>query len=165
MKVPLKVKVFMWFLNRKVILTKDNLIKRNWVGSETCCFCDCKEFIQHLFFDCPFAKVVWRIIYMTFGLAPPKNITNLFGNWLKGIPTKELIQFRAEVCMVIWTMWNTRNDLIFNKQKSPSFLQVIPMVAHWIRTWSYLQQEEQRAEMDSRCNHLETVARDLFNLA
>jgi hypothetical protein len=29
MKVPLKIKIFMWFLHRKVILTKDNLIKRN----------------------------------------------------------------------------------------------------------------------------------------
>jgi hypothetical protein len=30
--VPLKVKIFMWFLYHKVILTKDNLAKRNWNG-------------------------------------------------------------------------------------------------------------------------------------
>ena len=29
-KVPLKIKVFMWFVHKEVILTKDNLIKRNW---------------------------------------------------------------------------------------------------------------------------------------
>jgi hypothetical protein len=29
MKVPLNIKVFMWFLHRKVILTKHNLINRN----------------------------------------------------------------------------------------------------------------------------------------
>jgi hypothetical protein len=51
MKVPLKIKIFIWFLHRKVILTKDNLIKRNWVGNKTCCFCDNKESIQHLFFN------------------------------------------------------------------------------------------------------------------
>jgi hypothetical protein len=27
MKVPLKIKIFIWFRHRKVILTKDNLIK------------------------------------------------------------------------------------------------------------------------------------------
>jgi hypothetical protein len=54
---------------------------------------------------------------MTFGLAPPKNITNLFGNWLKGIPKKDLILLRVGVCAMIWTMWNTRNDFIFNKPK------------------------------------------------
>jgi hypothetical protein len=31
-KVPLKIRIFMWFLNRKEILTKDNLAKRNWTG-------------------------------------------------------------------------------------------------------------------------------------
>jgi hypothetical protein len=30
LKLPLKIKIFMWFLNRKVLLTKDNLIKRQW---------------------------------------------------------------------------------------------------------------------------------------
>jgi hypothetical protein len=70
----------MWFLHLKVILTKDNLTKRNWIGKETCCFCDNMESIQHLFFECPFAKIIWRIIHMTFYLTPPKNVTNLFGN-------------------------------------------------------------------------------------
>jgi hypothetical protein len=92
MKVPLKIKVFMWFLHRKVILTKDNLIKRNWNGNESCCFCDDKESIQHLFFECPLAKIIWRIIHMTFGLEPPKNVSNLFGNWLKGIPRRILVR-------------------------------------------------------------------------
>jgi hypothetical protein len=90
--VPLKIKIFMRFLYRKVILTKDNLIKRNWVGNESCCFCDNKESIQHLFFECPLAKIIWCIVHMTFGLAPPKNITNHFGNWLKGIPRKILFK-------------------------------------------------------------------------
>jgi hypothetical protein len=27
-KVPLKIRIFMWFLHKKVLLTKDNLIKR-----------------------------------------------------------------------------------------------------------------------------------------
>jgi hypothetical protein len=54
---------------------------------------------------------------MTFGLAPRKNITNLFGNWLKGILKEELILLRVGVCVVIWTMWNTRNDLYLANQK------------------------------------------------
>ena len=28
MKVPLKIKIFMWFIYRRVILTKDNLDRR-----------------------------------------------------------------------------------------------------------------------------------------
>jgi hypothetical protein len=82
----LKIKVFMWFLHRKVILTKDNLIKKALDRQWKMLFFYFKESIQHLFFECPLAKVIWRIIHVTFRLAPPKYVTNLFGNWLKGIP-------------------------------------------------------------------------------
>uniref|UniRef100_A0A453N948 Reverse transcriptase zinc-binding domain-containing protein n=1 Tax=Aegilops tauschii subsp. strangulata TaxID=200361 RepID=A0A453N948_AEGTS len=51
-KVPLKIKVFMWFVHKQVILTKDNLAKRNWTGSTRCSFCDRDESIKHLFLDC-----------------------------------------------------------------------------------------------------------------
>jgi hypothetical protein len=57
-KVPLKIRIFMWFLHKKVILTKDNLLRRNWQGNTTCVFCDKEESIQHLFFECPLAKIV-----------------------------------------------------------------------------------------------------------
>jgi hypothetical protein len=30
MKIPLKIKIFGWYLRRGVILTKNNLVKRNW---------------------------------------------------------------------------------------------------------------------------------------
>jgi hypothetical protein len=44
---------------------------------------------------------------MTFSLSPPANVTNLFGNWLSGIAKN---------------VWHVRNDFIFNKPKSQSFL-------------------------------------------
>jgi hypothetical protein len=46
-KVPLKIRIFMWFLYRKVLLTKNNLTKRNWQGIKRCCFCSHDESIQH----------------------------------------------------------------------------------------------------------------------
>jgi hypothetical protein len=49
---------------------------------------------------------------MTFGLVPPKNVTKLFGNWVKGILKKELIQIRMGVCTMIWALWNTRKDYV-----------------------------------------------------
>ena len=43
LKIPLKIIFFLWFLHRKVLLTKDNLAKRNWNGCKKCCFCDSEE--------------------------------------------------------------------------------------------------------------------------
>jgi hypothetical protein len=90
MKVPLKIKIFMWFFHRKAILTKDNLSKMNWNGNTSCCFCYKDESIQHLFFECPLAKILWRLVHMTFGLTSPKNVKNLFGNWFVGIHKRDV---------------------------------------------------------------------------
>jgi hypothetical protein len=46
-KLPLKIKIFVSFLLKEVILTKDNLIKRNWKGDGR--FFYNKEIIQHLY--------------------------------------------------------------------------------------------------------------------
>jgi hypothetical protein len=51
--------IFMRFLNKKVLLTKDNLAKRNWTCSKKCAFCTADESIEHLFIRCPFARLIW----------------------------------------------------------------------------------------------------------
>jgi hypothetical protein len=38
LKIRLKIKKIMWFLNSEVLLTKHNLAKRNWHGCTKCCF-------------------------------------------------------------------------------------------------------------------------------
>jgi hypothetical protein len=48
-KIPLKIKVFMWLINQNAILTKDNMLKRNWQGDQYCKFCSRDESINHLF--------------------------------------------------------------------------------------------------------------------
>lgn len=58
---------------------------------------------------------------MAINITPPKNITHLFGNWLKGIDKTTLKSIRVGVCAVLWAMWNVRNDFVFNKPKKPSF--------------------------------------------
>ena len=39
-KIPTKIKIFLWLLLNNAILTKDNLIKRKWVGDPVCYFCN-----------------------------------------------------------------------------------------------------------------------------
>ena len=82
-KLPLKIKIFLWYLNKGVILTKDNLVKRQRKGNTSCSFCDTNETIQHQFFDCHMARMVWNAVSITFGFPPPTNTNSLFGSWLK----------------------------------------------------------------------------------
>jgi hypothetical protein len=163
MKVHLKTKIFMWFVQRKEILTKDNLFKRNWPGSTKCCFCEQNESIEHLSINCPFAKIIWQIVYMIFNITPPVSIVHMFGTWLNGIVKSEKRNIRVGVCAILNAIWHVRNDFIFNKSCFPTFLQVIPLIVHWIHMWSYLQPAEQHQDMDIGCNRLETVARDIYS--
>jgi hypothetical protein len=159
----LNIRIFMWFLHHRVLLTKEKLAKWKWQGCIKCCFCDQKEIIQHLFITCPLARIVWRIVHTAFNIIPPTNITNLFGNWLVVESKLDKVQIWVGVCALIWAIWNIRNDYIFNNAKSTYFMQVISLATQWICMWSYLQSMEKREDSVTGCNRLEKVARDLYN--
>jgi hypothetical protein len=79
LKVPLEIRIFIWLLNKQVLLTKDNLIRRNWVGCKKCAFCDLEESVEHLFIVFPFTKLIWQVVYFIFNMTLPINIKNLLG--------------------------------------------------------------------------------------
>ncbi|WVZ77334.1 hypothetical protein U9M48_025213 [Paspalum notatum var. saurae] len=78
LKVLLKIKIFLWFLKRGVVLTKNNLAKRQWKGNLKCSFCNANKTILHLFFDCHVARFVWNSIFISFGIQPPRNLSFAF---------------------------------------------------------------------------------------
>jgi hypothetical protein len=84
-RIPLKIKIFMWHVYKGVVLTKDNISKRNWNGSNQCSFCCNDGSIRHLFFDCLYARFVWDLVHITFGIWPPLNTNHLFGTWSKSL--------------------------------------------------------------------------------
>jgi hypothetical protein len=77
-KVLLKIKVFMWFLNKNILLTKDNLIKRKWQGNEKCYFYNQKETIQHLFISMFFSKNGVAYCLYVFWYYPTKKYNEPF---------------------------------------------------------------------------------------
>jgi hypothetical protein len=162
MKIPLKNKNFAWYLRRGVILTKDNLSKRNWLGSKTCVFCPQDETIKHLFFQCNFARSIWSVIQVASGLYTPTSIANIFGNWLYGIDYKFLILLRVGAMALIWSLWLCRNDKVFN-DKNCSLLQVIYRCTGTLRLWSQLHRLEDRDLFTDVCTRLEDTARHLFS--
>ena len=165
MKIPLKIKIFLWFLNRKELLTKDNLAKRRWTGCKKCVFCDADESAEHLFIKCTFARDIWRLVHFTFNVYPPTSIANLFGSWLNGIDRVTKARIRIGVAAILWALWNCRNDIVFNKKNSTHYLQVIHKACYWIHSWSFLLPVEQRGLMDAGCTHMQTVVRAIFSRA
>ena len=105
LKAPLKIKIFLWYFRQDVILTKDNLAKRNWQGQQQCCFCHENKSIQHLFFDYRFTRMVWASVYAAWGIQKPHNMFSMFESWLNGIPKeyKPLVLLGAAV--LCWSVW------------------------------------------------------------
>ena len=162
-RVPLKIKVFMWFLHKQVILTKDNLIKRNWTGPTRCSFCDQGETIKHLFFDCPLARILWTTIQVAFNITPPRSVNMLFGTWLTRVEPGLAKHIRLGVCAFLWALWNCRNDFVFNRSTNIHVLQVIFRATALIRSWSLLTPTEARELLVTAAIRWEMVARDIFS--
>jgi hypothetical protein len=125
LKVTLKIKVFLWYLQKGVILTKDNLLKRRWQGGSQCCFYLEDETIQHLFFDCHVAKfVVWNAIFFTFGIKPPTSVVDMLGSWLGCFSQKLRKQVWLGAAAMCWAIWLCRNDAVFNRRQPNSFCRL-----------------------------------------
>ena len=145
-----------------VILTKDNLKKCNWNGDDGCCFCNNKETIQHLFFDCHVASFVWRIVLVAFGLTPPSNVSCFVSTWFEQVDSNMRPLLCVGVSAIVWSIWMCRNYCIFDRKRLYSYLQVIFRGTYWIRFWSLLQKEDGRNHLKWACRLLETVAFEVF---
>jgi hypothetical protein len=77
-RIPSKIKIFLWMVSSNAILTKDNMIKRKWVGDPACYFCPSEETTSHLFFQCSTARAVWATVAVCIGA---NDIPNSLQQW------------------------------------------------------------------------------------
>ena len=162
-KIPTRLKIFLWYLKKGVILTKDNLARRNWNGDTRCSFYHSPESIQHLFLDCFYAKFLWRAVHLMFAISPPKSIDDLFNRWSKTGGNKHNSLLLTTTSALCWVVWMTRNKIVFDKCKPKFFLQVLFRGTHWLRQWARLQRcDVQRDQLILVGQHLETSALHFF---
>jgi zinc-binding in reverse transcriptase len=60
--IPLKIKNFLWLVQKNKILTKDNLRKKRWQGEDKCIFYNAVETVDHLFLKCSISVCLWNWI-------------------------------------------------------------------------------------------------------
>jgi hypothetical protein len=103
-------------MRRGVVLTKDNLAKRNWQGSVLCYFCHDDETIQHLFFKCPFAHAIWNIVQVATNLYLPQSVSNIFGTWMWGLNKEQKSLALTGAAAICWAIWRCQNDIAFDRK-------------------------------------------------
>jgi hypothetical protein len=127
-----------------------------------CSFCSNVEIIQQLFFDCALTKFIWRVVYLVSGLAPPNNIRHMFRVWVHSMNSSDRQIFLIGICAMLWAIWLSRNEVVFNKVSISSAIQVIFMGTHWTRTWAIFQKDSKRKLLRIGCRLIETITMEIF---
>jgi hypothetical protein len=109
-------------VENKVVLTRDNLKRKNWPRDPSCCFCPQIETVDHLFFTCPVARVTWGIVSICLGATNIPQNTSQYRPWIKRwLPGGETVHHLgcAGIC---WASWKCRNKACFDNKliKHPS---------------------------------------------
>jgi hypothetical protein len=87
----------------------------------------------------------------------------LFENWLKLGNKKYNTLLLTAATTLLWAIWLTRNEIVFNKCKPKSLLQVLFRGTHWLCQWASLQRHEDlKDQLISAAKHLETSALAFF---
>jgi len=143
-KVPLKIKFFLWQIFNNKLQCAASLVKRGWKGDIDCCLGDGRESVDHIFFGCRFAKMVWGFMKEICWNTHPHSVKDLSETWLLGkgpLPIRLILFVFAGFA---WALWNNRNKMSIEHKfpKSPSDIMYIAL--SFMQKWSLLLKEDNR---------------------
>lgn len=118
LKVPMKVRVFIWLMLLDKILTQENLIIRGCQINTGCKLCNSLsvETTGHIMWSCPFASRFWRGLCAQINI-PTRMEQNIEDAWLGGRMTLQgRARSRWDTAWAggCWTMWKERNRRTFS---------------------------------------------------
>lgn len=157
-KIPLKIKIFIWLIQQNAILTKDNLIRRNWKGNKFCAFCNEEETISHLFFECVVVKYVWSIIALTIGANCRPELAEQYMVWIqKFLPSGKKFHI-VGLAAVIWATWKIRNRACFEKKLIKSPTEIVCYASVFLNYWAGLQKKQEKDDLQEGAKILQQNA-------
>ena len=111
LKVPPKVRNFLWQACSNILPTRENLQRRKVAVNPQCEFCKQQpETVSHVLWECPFARNTWAVVKGSLQKCP-NEATDFF---LLFRMLHERLDHRViEVwAITAWALWNARNNSI-----------------------------------------------------
>lgn len=130
--------------NNKLQCSK-SLKKRGWKGCEKCCVCGITESVNHIFFDCPIARMIWGFFREIFKWHDcPTSMKSLSEMWIHGKGPLATSLTLFIFAGFTWAIWNNRNKMAIEHKfpKSPS--DIIYIALSFMQKWSLLLKEDDR---------------------
>ena len=166
LKVPLKIKAFIWLVIKGRILTKDNLCKKGWKGTNKCEFCDANEYIDHLFFTCSLARFLWNVVGSALGNPQtPLSFFDLCQNWLPKYTGKDRMVIAIGTTALLWSIWKARNKSCFQSSLPRDPTDIIVSLCYMLDSWGVLQKRGVEKTLKEVTKRLAQIARDVFKRA
>ena len=157
-KLPLKIKIFMWLVEKNSILTRDNLTRRGWHGDKRCNFCLENESVNHLFFDCSMARYVWSLVAYVVGTDCRPCSFDQFWLWAKQFFSLSENFLYVGLAAICWAIWRMRNKIHFDKKVVRSPTEIICLASSFMSFWAELQSEEDKSQLEAGAEDLKKVA-------
>jgi hypothetical protein len=154
--VPPRVHIFLWLLANNKLMTRDNLEKRHLGKPISCEFCSENESISHLFFECIVAKRIWISTSNFLNLQLGSDFESIAKYWLAN---KKHSVTNSICAAILWSIWKTRNAMIFDNQLWLCSKQVWWLILKTIRKWKLIWKEEMLEKMDQFTQHISSILR------
>lgn len=115
------------------------MLKRGWKGDKHCVLCGKEENIDHLFFSCSVARLIWSLVGCAFDLKLiPKDLNDCFGNWLNKFNKNDKKMVLTGTFDLLWAIWNSRNDIVFGRKNINDPIGIVKRICYWIADWAVL---------------------------
>jgi hypothetical protein len=87
-------------------------------------FCDAPKTVDHIFFGCPIAKIIWGIVAFCFGQKCRPKTYNQFWEWIPKALQGGDKYYMFGLSVIRWAIWKCRNKVCFEKKllKNPSVI-------------------------------------------
>ncbi|PNT74479.1 hypothetical protein BRADI_1g15345v3 [Brachypodium distachyon] len=98
-------------------------------------FCSEPETIQHLFFDCLVATLIWEFMSLLLGKNLGSSLEQIAHFWV-GNRKNEVLNMATAA--VLWSLWKCRNNIFFRSSAWSSMHVIWRMVLRHLRSWKHL---------------------------
>lgn len=137
MRAPNKIRSFWWRVCRNSLASRENLFRRRCASSNICPVCESKpETIEHLLFDCEWAKTIW----FSFNI---RVFGDLGGNTSAIKWTADMVDkmpgggshVHGKIVTIAWNVWKRRNEVVFRKTRVNP-LAIVAVINHTVVEFS-----------------------------
>jgi ribonuclease HI len=127
---PGKMKIVLWRMVHDCLPTGHQLVHRHIPADDQCVFCGQVERVEHLFLFCPLAREIWKEIKQHYPLQLRRKELVNAKQWVFDFLKRESKTNATVLAVVVWHIWNARNDLRNNSDQTRIAVVVSKILAY-----------------------------------